>query len=192
MARPIVKRRQIEEGVVRVVASKGLHAATIQDIASASQVSAGLLYRYWENRDALAGEVYRGHYEAAVARVGARVAAQSDFWKRVRALIDAFLEFADEQPTILRFLLLSQHDLAPSIPHERSIHGWLEALIREGQAQRCVREMPPPLAVQFMVGLILQPVIGSIYGRVADSGQALSPHIFEAVQRALGTAGALQ
>ena len=104
MARPVVKRAQIEGGVVDVVARKGLHATTIKDIASAASVSPGLLYRYWENRDALAGEVYQSHLRELLGRLTSAAATERTATARLRAMIAAFLDFADRSPTLLKFL----------------------------------------------------------------------------------------
>ena len=125
MARPIEKREHIERGVVEVIARKGLHGTTIQDIANEASVSPGLLYRYWENRDELAAEVYRRHYDELLASLGARVLGKTGFWPQVDALVRAFLEFADEKPTILKFLLLSQHDLHQFVPAESGVRQFL-------------------------------------------------------------------
>ena len=111
MARPIQKREDIERGVVEVVAEKGLGATTIQDIAAAAGVSPGLLYRYWKNRDDLASEVYQRHWYALLERMAGPAAAESDVLSKVRAMALAFLEFADEDPVLVKCLPISQHVL---------------------------------------------------------------------------------
>ena len=121
MARPIEKREHIEKGVVEVIARKGLRGTTIQDIALAAGVSPGLLYRYWKNRDDLAGEVYREHYQALLERLATLGIRETRFWDRLSSMIRGFLEFADGNPTVLKFLLLSQHDLQQGVPTEKGI-----------------------------------------------------------------------
>lgn len=190
MARPILKRQQIEEGVVRVVVRKGLHATTIQDIAVEAQVSPGLLYRYWENRDELAGSVYRTHYHATFESVVRAVLAQRDFWNRVRVLIETVYRFADQQPVLFKFLLLSQHDLAGYIDPARSIHHWLADFLRSGAARKNIRRLDPQLAIQLFAGIVLQPVIGMFYGRVPSPLLPLAGEVCLALRRAIGSAAA--
>jgi AcrR family transcriptional regulator len=164
MSRPIEKREHIERGVVEVIARKGLRGTTIQDIAAAAGVSPGLLYRYWENRDALAAEVYLEHYQALLERLGRRAVGETGFWGRLGVMVRGFLEFADENPTVLKFLLLSQHDLQPGIPMEKGIKSFMLTLIEMGAADGSIRRSDPNLAIQFILGIVLQPVVGALYG----------------------------
>ena len=173
MARPIEKRENIEKGVVEVIAHKGLRGTTIQDIALTAGVSPGLLYRYWKNRDDLAAEVYREHYQTLIERL-ARIAAQgTGFWERISAIIRGFLEFADENPTVLKFLLLSQHDLQQAVPAEKGIKGFLQGMIQSAMATGDIRTLDHNLALQFILGIVLQPVVGALYG---DLPQPLVQH----------------
>lgn len=190
MARPIQKRKNIERGVVEVVAEKGLGATTIQDIAAAAGVSPGLLYRYWKNRDDLASEVYQQHWYALLERMARPAAAESDVLSKVREMARAFLEFADEEPVLLKFLLLSQHELNSRIPADKRVHALLIRLVREGMAQGRLRESNPELAVQFLLGIVVQTAIGAIYGNVSRPVIQHLPALMDAVERILGPAQA--
>ncbi len=185
MARPIQKREDIERGVVEVVAENGLGATTIQDIAAAAGVSPGLLYRYWKNRDDLASEVYQQHWYALLERMAGPAAAESDILSKIREMARAFLEFADEEPVLLKFLLLSQHELSSRIPPEKSVHALVVRLVEEGMAQGRLRRTDPELAVHFLLGIVLQTAIGSVYGYVSRPVSRHLPAIMDAVERVL-------
>lgn len=186
MARPIEKRGHIERSVVEVVARKGLHATTIQDIAIAAEVSPGLLYRYWENRDDLAGVVYQQHYNALADRLFACASAATTSWERIGAVIREFLRFADSSPIILKFLLLSQHDLLQNIPTQRGVRRLVGMLIEDCQKTGAMRAMDQELALQFFLGVVLQPVVGFVYGTLAGPIEPRCNEILEALQRVLG------
>lgn len=185
MARPIEKREHIERGVVEVVARKGLRGTTIQDIADAANVSPGLLYRYWKNRDDLAAEVYREHYKALVGRLAAAALRETELWDKLNVMIRGFLEFADDNPTILKFLLLSQHELHDSVPIEGGIRSFLVGLIREGIGSGRIRAMDPDLAAQLVLGIVLQPVVGALYGHIPPPLANHHREIMGALQRVL-------
>ena len=187
LARPIEKRDQIEHAVLDVVARKGLHATTVQDIANAADVSPGLLYRYWRNRDDLAGAVYEEHYVRLVDRLARVTDSQSDVVLKLHAMIKAFLEFADERPVLLRFLLLSQHDLAVRVPEERGVRALLRRIIADGQARGRIRSMPLDVAVQLLLGMALQPAVGMMYGHLKPPVSAQFDAIIGAITRALLT-----
>lgn len=185
MARPVEKRKLIEEGVVRVVAEKGLRGTTIQDIAEAANVSPGLLYRYWKNRDDLAGEVYRTHSLALLGRLSILAAAERDVPSRIRVMLDAFLHYADEHPILLKFLLLSQHDLSHNLPPEQNVHAFVRRLVQEGMAEGCLAEMDVNVATSLLLGLVLQPAIASIYGQVSSPVREHVAEIMRAIEGAL-------
>jgi len=189
MARPIEKRAHIERGVLEVVSKKGLAATTIQDIAQAAAVSPGLLYRYWRNRDDLAARVYAEHYNRLVERFEAELAPQRGFWPTLDALVGAFLAFAEQEPIILKFLLLSQHELVQHVPPERGIRKLLQQLVEAGQAAGEVRAMEPALALQFILGIAMQPVIGVFYGDLPGPATRYLGDINTMLQAALSPHG---
>lgn len=189
MARPIEKRSHIERGVLEVVSKKGLAATTIQDIAHAASVSPGLLYRYWRNRDDLAAQVYTEHYNRLVQQFEAELARHRGFWPTMRALIEAFLHFAEQEPMILKFLLLSQHELVQHVPPERGLRKLLVGLIQAGQAAGELRPMDAALAMQFLLGLAMQPVIGVFYGDLPGPASRYGDDIHETMRAALAPAG---
>ncbi len=185
MARPIEKREHIERGVVEVVSRKGLRGTTIQDIANEANVSPGLLYRYWKNRDDLAGEVYRAHYHTLVQRLATAGARETDLWARLSVMLREFLEFADENPTILKFLLLSQYDLHDSVSVEHRIRPFVLSVLREGMAAGQIRRLDPQLAVQLLLGIVLQPVVGALYGHMPTPLVQHHATVFESLRRVL-------
>jgi|GEM_PF-5376502 len=187
MARPITKKKLIESGVVDVIARKGLRGTTIQDIASQAGVSPGLLYRYWTDRDDLAAEVYRQHFTSLLERVNVAGRPHRDLWDKLHSILDEFLIFADESPIVLKFLLLSQHDLSGSVAATGGIRTFLRSIFAEGIAQGVVREADPDLALQVALGIAVQPVVGVVYGHLAGPARPYSDKIFAALMRALAT-----
>ncbi len=185
MARPVQKRQDIERGVVEAVAVKGLRGTTIQDIADAAGVSPGLLYRYWKNRNDLAGEVYRAHLSDILARLAKCAAPHVRTMDRLRAVVREFFRFADEQPVILRFLLFTQHELGGAVPQDEGVRAFMRELIYDGVRDGSFRQINPELALQFAFGIVLQPTIAAIYG---DIPQPVADHydeIMSALERAL-------
>lgn len=185
MARPVEKRESIERAVAEVVARKGLSATTIQDIATAAGVSPGLLYRYWASLEDVAGDVYRGHYEGLMARLTAATSPGGDAWTRLQAMVREFLRFCDDQPTVVRLLLLSQHDLVQHVSRERGVRQLLQKLIEEGTGDGAFRAMSAGLGVHITLGIVLQPVIGVLYGQIDGPVSRHADEILAALRRAI-------
>ncbi len=186
MARPIEKRAAIERAAVEVIARTGLAGATIQEIATAAQVSAGLLYRYWKNVDELAVHAYRARYHALLQRLAAAAAARPDPLDKLAEMIRAFAAQADEDPLLLRFLLLQQHELAPRAGLSDGIVTQLRQLIEQAIAQRMIRPLDAEIAALMILGLVLQPLAGVMHGTVPGPPSRHVALLLSGVKRLLG------
>jgi AcrR family transcriptional regulator len=65
------RRRQIIDAARARFIANGFHQTGVQDIATTADISLGLLYRYFKNKDALILEVARRDVEAVVDAIGA-------------------------------------------------------------------------------------------------------------------------
>ena len=185
MSRPPLKREDLEHAVIEVVADKGLRGATIQDIAGAAGVSPGLLYRYWKNRDALAADVFRSHYTRLVDELEQRAAREVEVADKLAEMVHAFLEFADQKPVILKFVLMTQHELIVKLPDHVGVKVLLDRVLGEGLAQGKLRDLPRPLLMHLLIGIVMQPVIGTMYGDLEPPVSRHAPALVETVRRAL-------
>jgi AcrR family transcriptional regulator len=64
------KRRQILDAAVRVFARKGFHASRVGDIAEEAGVAHGLLYHYFESKDAVLQAVFQENWNVLLERIG--------------------------------------------------------------------------------------------------------------------------
>ena len=64
------KRRQLLDAAVRVFARKGFHASRVGDIAEEAGVAHGLLYHYFESKDAVLQAVFRENWNVLLERIG--------------------------------------------------------------------------------------------------------------------------
>ncbi|MGH9006294.1 MAG: helix-turn-helix domain-containing protein, partial [Acidimicrobiales bacterium] len=67
-------RRQLLEAALRLIAERGLHAATVRAVADEAGVTPGLVVHHFRTKDQLAEEVDR----LVVARFTAALAVESD------------------------------------------------------------------------------------------------------------------
>jgi hypothetical protein len=148
-----------------------------------------LLYRYWNGRDDLAGDVYRTHYAVLIDRLRKSAGMAAAPWSQVGAMLHEFLRFAEDSPTQLRFLLLSQHDLVSNIPNELGIRNLLRQVFEDGMRLGVIRRMPTAFAIHLALGVILQPVIGTIYGHIDGPVTKYADEILAALHRVLGADG---
>lgn len=185
MPRPSAKKQQIETALVDVVVRKGLSGTSIHDIAEAAGVSPALLYRYWRDRDELAGAVYRRHFHELMERLAARAEAVDGALAKLEAMADEFLRLAEASPRSIQFILLSQHDLYAGIPREEGLRVFVHGVIERGVDRGEIRPIDVDLAVQLYIGVVMQPVIGRLYGSSGAPWDEQRDGIVAAVRRLL-------
>jgi AcrR family transcriptional regulator len=88
------RRRQIVRAAMSCFARRGFHVATMNDISAEAQISVGLIYRYFENKDEVIEFMGREHLE------GLRVVLEEA--KKAPSLFEALeliaIRHCDEQP----------------------------------------------------------------------------------------------
>ena len=104
------RRAAILRAALEVFASRGFHAASIDDIAQAAGISKALIYEHFESKQ----QLYVSLLEAEVADLFARLAASAGTDEpgdvRLRAGIDAFLGFVEERRGAFRMLFRAASD----------------------------------------------------------------------------------
>jgi AcrR family transcriptional regulator len=86
-----IRRREIFEAATRIVAEKGLHRATMRDIAEAANVSTGTVQYYFRSKENLLGEtltfVSERIQRRAIRAMGSHETAEAKLEAIMRALL---------------------------------------------------------------------------------------------------------
>jgi AcrR family transcriptional regulator len=94
--------QSIQEATMRVIARKGMAAATMQEIADEAGVAKGTLYLYFRDRDELVEKTFETAITELHTRVDAAVSGSGPFEERLRAMIAAAFEFFRENREFFR------------------------------------------------------------------------------------------
>src|SRR5438874_5209838 len=81
--------RSIQEAAMRVIARKGMSAATMNDIAAEAGVAKGTIYLYFRDRDELVAKTFETAIGQLHARIDAALAVDQPFDEKLRAIISA-------------------------------------------------------------------------------------------------------
>ena len=94
--------QSIQEAAMRVIARKGMSAATMADIAGEAGIAKGTIYLYFRDRD----ELVEKTFESAMTQLHARIDAALDydvaFEQKLRALLAAVSGFFHENREFFR------------------------------------------------------------------------------------------
>jgi TetR/AcrR family fatty acid metabolism transcriptional regulator len=92
----------IQEAAMRVIAKKGISAATMNEIADEAGIAKGTIYLYFQNRDELLDKVA----EFAISKLNTRLveacAGAQGFDKQFRAMVETAMEFFDANSQFFR------------------------------------------------------------------------------------------
>ncbi|WP_020179710.1 TetR/AcrR family transcriptional regulator [Methylopila sp. M107] len=188
-ARPAQNTRErIETAALKLFAAKGVAGTSMRDIAHEVGVTEGALYRHFASKDDLARALFLSRYGALARGVEAIRVRPASFDDRIEALVNLFADAFDDDPDGFAYVLVSQHEhlreLAAGSPDNA-----VEALGRvfsDAMARGEIPRQDLSLVTALALGLVVQPAIFRIYGRLDAPPSAHAGAIADAIRRAVG------
>ena len=145
-------RRRIRQAAEEVYVEKGLQGVSARAIAKRAGVSPGTLYLHFENLEDLMRSLWTEPVARANERLERIAKSRRDPLRRIRALLEAYVAFARENPMVYRRVILFVRPETQPSPERRPlsefpIHALLCEAIREGQERGQIRAgNPRPMA----------------------------------------------
>ena len=157
------RRREILEAAKGVFADRGFHETTIADVARGADLSYGVVYWYFDSKEALFHALMEAEEDRLRRSISAALRATTD--DRVDGIlvtaVTATFEFFEQDPDATRLLFREPSALGEGFERhlfgifERFI-GDLEALIVAASDAGTIREAPPRIVAVTSAGLIGQ------------------------------------
>jgi AcrR family transcriptional regulator len=167
MRDPGGKRELIKVQAMRLFVEQGVDAVSVRDIAAVCAMKPSNLYAHFVSREALVAELFHDGY-AAYGEIMAGIAARAGpFRGRLEALVREICRLHDEDNVRFRFLVMTQHGFLHHV--ERTERNPVEVICRAVEAAMAEGEIPrrePELMAMAIIGLIVQPATGILYGRL--------------------------
>lgn len=175
------------QAAVRLFAAKGIDGTTTREIAAAAGVTEGAIYRHFVGKEALVEEIFHRHYLPFADDLDAAQRVADGTQAKLQAVVRRVYAAFDRDPDLFAFLLLAQHGPMRRIGDgARTPVRVIEKLIRAGQRAGTVRRGDPRLLTQIVLGIVLQPVTGSLYGEVSPPLIEVADQVADAAWRAIG------
>lgn len=157
----------MEQAAIGLFAAKGVDGVSIGDIAAVAGVSQGALYRHYASKEDLAWSLFSTAYLHAGADLDRIRRRECGFAARLMAMVAHFCALYDSDPSLFRFMLISQHGLLPRIrPEQRTpvdaVADTVGDAIRAGE----LAEVDPQAATAAIFGIVLQTALFHIYDRL--------------------------
>jgi len=183
-------RDRINRAALQLFADKGVDQTTIGDIAKGAGISEGAIYRHYASKDELIWRLFSSNYAALAERLDMLQARESDPRDKLRVLVHAFCALFDADPEMFSFLLLVQHGQLSRVPENMATP---VKVVREVMARAIERGATgfddPELATAVVFGIVLQPAVFKVYGRITEPMTDLAGALTAAARDALAPAG---
>jgi AcrR family transcriptional regulator len=118
---PAVRRTQIIEAAARLFEHRDPAEVPFEEIADAAGVSRALVYNYFGDRGGLLAAVYLHHFDAVNTRLRSAAEEGDTPSARMRAVVDAYLDFAAEHPGAWRLLRVARAVDHPRVQEARRL-----------------------------------------------------------------------
>ena len=155
------RREAIVDSALEVFSERGFSDASLDDVAAHGGISKALIYEHFASKRELQIALLDSFVHELIARVVGAIGGADTNEARLRAGIEAFLEFAEERPAALRLLTrnISDPDAGEALDRLRE-----EAA--GAVATMMVADAPPPqpgdLAVEETSALLAHLIAGGI------------------------------
>ena len=192
---PDGRRDDIRDAAVRVFARKGFHNARVGDIAAEAGVAHGLLYHYFESKDALLESVFRETWSAMLDRIREVEESGEPAQEQLRRVAAVVLRTWRRDPDLVR-VLVREVARTPQIQRQAAEVGHafeaIERIVRFGQRRGELRDdVEARLAAFVLYGALEEVLTGWVLGQLpdgeADLGRA-ERAVVEVVTRGLAKA----
>jgi len=166
------RRRQILAAAVRAFAKKGYHACRVSDIAEEAGVAYGLVYHYFESKDAVLEAVFRemwGMMLAAINAVGQGDDPPAEQLRKACAIVlRTWRDYPDVVRVLVREVARSGDQLQREVEEIALAFEAIERIIARGQEQKVFRaDLSPRLAAWIVYGALEEILTGWVLGRLA-------------------------
>jgi TetR/AcrR family transcriptional regulator, fatty acid metabolism regulator protein len=168
------RRRQILDAAVRAFAKKGYHACRVSDIAEEAGVAYGLVYHYFESKDAVLEAVFREMWGAMVGAINAIESLDDPPRQQLRKSCAIVLRTWRDYPDVVRVLVRevarSGEQLQREVEEIAQAFQALQRIVERGQERGEFRaDLSPRLAAWIIYGALEEILTGWVLGRLPGS-----------------------
>jgi AcrR family transcriptional regulator len=171
------KPRRILDAAVRVFAAQGYDSSRVGDVAKEAGVAYGLVYHYYESKEAVLEAVFREAWGRLLAAVALAEETGGDAAEQLELVVKIVLRAWRDDPDLVR-LLVREVTRNPHIQDELDEIGQafasLERMVRRGQADGTFRtDLDAKLAAWMLYGALEEVLTGWVLGRLPDDAAAV-------------------
>lgn len=184
------RKKQILTAAVEVFAERGFHRTRVSDIAKRAGVAYGLIYHYFESKDAVLNAVFENNWAVFLKVLGdLRGDTDKTALERLGAVAELLLDALEVAPAIMQVVIqeVSRSDRfveAEKLDAFREGFDLVRAIIADGQAAGQIRsDIDPLVAAHALFGALETVCTGVLLEQLRGgaSTAALTKHTVKAM-----------
>lgn len=165
-------KARIERAALTLFAERGVDAVTTREIAAASSVSEGALYRHYKGKEALAEALFFTIHKRLASEIRAAAAEGGGLEAQARAIVKAYCRIADEDWPLFRYHLLTTHRFLPHADEPRRTDPdnpveAVEVILQTAMDEGALAKSDPIIKASMALGVVLQTALHKAYGRIS-------------------------
>jgi len=165
-------KARIERAALSLFAARGVDAVTTREIAAASGVSEGAIYRHYPGKEALAETLFFTIHKRLAAEMRRAGTGAGDIEDQARAIVSAYCRIADADWALFRYHLMTTNRFLPRADDARRADpdnpvAAVEDIVAAAMAAGAVRPGDPVLKASMALGVVLQTALHKVYGRIS-------------------------
>ena len=174
---PEQRKRQILDAAVRVFARKGYHASRVGDVAEEAGVAYGLVYHYFDSKEAVLRSIFVETWTGMLGTIEAIEAGEESAREQLRKVIELVLRTWRRDPDLVR-VLVREVTRAPQLSREideiELAFAALQRIVERGLQRGEFREdVDPRLAAWILYGAMEEILTGWVLGRLDADDNAV-------------------
>lgn len=179
-------KARIERAALSLFAERGVDAVTTREIAAASGVSEGALYRHYPGKEALAGALFFTIHKRLASEIRKASSLSADIDTQARAIVEAYCRIADEDWPLFCYHLLTTHRFLPNAEEalrtdrDNPVEA-VETIIAEAMERGQLTKSDPIIKASMALGVVLQTALHKAYGRISAPLSAQNTSLSKAV-----------
>jgi len=175
-------KARIERAALTLFVARGIAETTTREIALAASIAEGTIYRHFVSKEALAEELFLRVHRALAEAIARAQSDNKNFRDKIGAIVDVYCRAADADWLLFSYHLLAQHTHMIQVKaSDDNPVAVVREVLRKGMAAGAIARRDLDLALAMALGIVLQPAIHKVYGRLDGPLMRHAPAMSEAV-----------
>ena len=182
------RRDRILHAALKLFHTKGYFKTSVHDIREQADVSIGLVYRYFKNKEEIAQTLFQEISEDVSANIEKIVGQHTNTHDRCRAIMAYYLQLTEDFPELVDFIIFARHkEIMPSSAPicTGKAPTLIRQIIMEGVKSGELRQLSPAVAGPSMFGGMIRLIQLRLMGMMQDPLPPLLEEMWESAWRAV-------